>query len=226
NVNDYVYGIMVRKTLPPWSYGLFLAVLVGAILSSFNSALNSAATLFSLQFYRGYINRDASEEDTVRAGRKFGVGIGIASIFVAVILADQASIFQYLQAVNGLYSVPIIAIFLLGISTRRIPAVAAKTGMIAGICAYAVFTFWGADIKTAFSDYHWLHGYFVSFALAVGLMLVIGYFKPKTDAEVAASEVPVTAPVDMTPWKHAKRASYIIVALTIAMYLFLQKMAG
>jgi len=226
NVNDYVYGIMVKHTLPPWSLGLFLAVLVGAILSSFNSALNSASTLFSLQFYKGYINPEATPEQVVRTGRNFGIGIAIAAIAIAPLLAAQASIFKYLQMVNGLYSVPIIAIFLLGIGTKRIPASGAKLGMLVGILAYGVFTFFGGEIKEAFDGYHWLHGYFVSFLAAVVTMFAIGQLKPKTDAEIAVSDERTPSPVDMTPWKHLKSVSWTIVALTVAMYVILQSLAS
>ncbi|MDP6942604.1 MAG: solute:sodium symporter family transporter, partial [Myxococcota bacterium] len=79
SVNSRVYGLMVRHVLPDWSIGLFLAVLVGSILSSFNSALNSASTLFSLQFYKGYIARDAEPVDVVRAGKRFGTLIAVAA---------------------------------------------------------------------------------------------------------------------------------------------------
>ncbi|HIG50760.1 MAG TPA: solute:sodium symporter family transporter, partial [Candidatus Marinimicrobia bacterium] len=138
---DQVYGAVVRHVLPDWSLGLFAAVLMGSILSSFNSALNSASTLFSLQFYQGYINRNASGEQIVKIGKYFGIGLAIASICIAPLLAQMQSIFEYLQKVNGLYSVPIIGIFLLGILTKRIPAMAAKVGMITGMGAYAFFTF-------------------------------------------------------------------------------------
>ena len=50
STQDQVYGSIVRNVLPSWTVGLFAAVLLGSILSSFNSALNSASTLFSLQF--------------------------------------------------------------------------------------------------------------------------------------------------------------------------------
>ena len=226
NVNDYVYGIMVKRTLPPWSLGLFLAVLVGAILSSFNSALNSASTLFSLQFYKGYINPGADPNQVVKAGRNFGIGIAIAAIAIAPLLAAQASIFKYLQMVNGLYSVPIIAIFLLGLATKRIPASGAKLGMLVGILAYGVFTFFGGEIKIAFEGYHWLHGYFIAFLAAVLTMVGIGKMKPKTDAEVATSDERTPSPVDMTPWKHLKTASWTIVVLTEAMYVTLQSLAA
>jgi len=220
NKNDEVYPAMVRHVLPEWSLGLFAAVLVGAILSSFNSALNSASTLFSLQFYKGYINKGASPEKVVQTGKVFGATIAIIAIVIAPFLANMKSIFEYLQSINGLYSVPIIAIFLLGITTKHVPALAAKVGMVVGMALYAVFTF------RPIEGFHWLHGYFVSFAASVLVMLIIGKLKPKSEAEIAISDERVPAPVDMTPWAGAKKASITIVALTVLMYVLLSVAAS
>ncbi len=223
---DQVYGAIVRHVLPDWSLGLFAAVLMGSILSSFNSALNSASTLFSLQFYNGYINKNASGEQIVRIGKYFGIGLAVASIMIAPILAQMQSIFEYLQKVNGLYSVPIIGIFMLGIGTKHVPAIAAKIGMIVGMAFYAFFTFVNIkDVPVFFAngdgDLHWLHGYFISFISSVVVMLVIGYIKPKSIEEIAISDQRVPAPVDMTPWHQAKNASYAIMGTTVLIYLFL-----
>ena len=223
---DQVYGAIVRHVLPDWSLGLFAAVLMGSILSSFNSALNSASTLFSLQFYNGYINKNASGEQIVRIGKYFGIGLAVASIMIAPILAQMQSIFEYLQKVNGLYSVPIIGIFMLGIGTKHVPAIAAKIGMIVGMAFYAFFTFVNIkDVPVFFAngdgDLHWLHGYFISFISSVVVMLVIGYIKPKSVEEIAISDQRVPAPVDMTPWHQAKNASYAIMGTTVLIYLFL-----
>ena len=223
---DQVYGAVVRHVLPDWSIGLFAAVLMGSILSSFNSALNSASTLFSLQFYKGYMNQRATDEQIVATGKKFGMGLAIASICIAPLLAQMESIFTYLQKVNGLYSVPIIGIFILGIATKHVPAIAAKIGMIVGMAAYAFFTFVNIkDVPTFFAngdgDLHWLHGYFISFILSVGVMLVIGYLNPKSTEEIAVSDQREPEPVDMTPWKHVKNVSFAIMATTVGIYLFL-----
>ena len=223
---DQVYGAIVRHILPDWSLGLFAAVLMGSILSSFNSALNSASTLFSLQFYSGYINKNASGEQIVRIGKYFGIGLAVASIMIAPILDQMQSIFEYLQKVNGLYSVPIIGIFMLGIGTKHVPAIAAKIGMIVGMAFYAFFTFVNIkDVPVFFAngdgDLHWLHGYFISFISSVVVMLVIGYIKPKSVEEIAISDQRVPAPVDMTPWHQAKNASYAIMGTTVLIYLFL-----
>ena len=227
---DQVYGAIVRHVLPDWSLGLFAAVLLGSILSSFNSALNSASTLFSLQFYKGYINRNANGEQIVSTGKKFGIALAVTSIIIAPLLDQMQSIFEYLQKVNGLYGVPIIGIFLLGITTKHIPAIAAKVGMVIGMGAYAFFTFINIQDVPAFfansdGDLHYIHGYFISFILSIFLMLVIGKLNPKSDEEIAISDLREPAPVDMTPWASAKQASIAIMAATFVIYILLTMIA-
>jgi len=181
STQDQVYGSVVRHVLPSWSIGLFAAVLLGSILSSFNSALNSASTLFSLQFYKGYIKKSATEKEIVISGKYFGLALSIISIIIAPQLAKMESIFTYLQKINGLYSVPIIGIFILGIATKKVPAIAAKVGMVVGIFVYAYFSFINiTNVPEFFADssgsLHWLHGYFISFVFSVIVMLLIGFF--------------------------------------------------
>ncbi|MEC7872224.1 MAG: solute:sodium symporter family transporter [Candidatus Neomarinimicrobiota bacterium] len=227
---DQVYGALVRYVLPDWSLGLFAAVLMGSILSSFNSALNSASTLFSLQFYKGYINKNATGDQIVNIGKQFGILLAVASMIIAPLLAQTQSIFQYLQKVNGLYSVPIIGIFLLGITTKHVPAVAAKVGMVVGMAIYAFFSFENIHNVPDFfadgsGDLHWLHGYFISFVSAVLVMLAIGKFQPKTPEEIAISDQRDPAPVDMTPWSESKKVSMGIMGATFAIYLLLSMVA-
>ena len=227
---DQVYGALVRYVLPDWSLGLFAAVLMGSILSSFNSGLNSASTLFSLQFYKGYINKNATGEQIVKIGKQFGILLAVASIIIAPLLAQTQSIFQYLQKVNGLYSVPIIGIFLLGITTKHVPALAAKVGMIVGMAIYAFFSFENIHNVPEFfadgsGDLHWLHGYFISFVSSVLVMLIIGKLKPKSTEEIAISDQRDPAPVDMTPWSESKKASIGIMGATFAIYLLLSMVA-
>ena len=227
---DQVYGALVRYVLPDWSLGLFAAVLMGSILSSFNSGLNSASTLFSLQFYKGYINKNATGEQIVKIGKQFGILLAVASIIIAPLLAQTQSIFQYLQKVNGFYSVPIIGIFLLGITTKHVPALAAKVGMIVGMAIYAFFSFENIHNVPEFfadgsGDLHWLHGYFISFVSSVLVMLIIGKLKPKSTEEIAISDQRDPAPVDMTPWSESKKVSIGIMGATFAIYLLLSMVA-
>ena len=216
---DTVYPVLVRAVLPEWALGLFGAVIVGSILSSFNSALNSASTLFCIDFYRpltARVNDSADDKRVVAAGQIFAAGIAILSMIVAPLLAQMQSIFDYLQKVNGLYSVPIIVIFLMGILTRRANARGAKAAMAVGVLSYAGFTF--ADV--VISDlqwptwYHWLHGYGISVALAFATVVVF-FGQPQVqtkDSHACAS------PVDMHPWSMAKPIAVMIALAALGLY--------
>ncbi|MBI66998.1 MAG: hypothetical protein CMG65_04360 [Candidatus Marinimicrobia bacterium] len=193
--------------------------------------MNSASTLFSLQFYKGYINPSASGEQIVSIGKYFSIGLAVASIVIAPIFDQMQSIFEYLQKVNGFYSVPIIGVFLLGITTKRVPAMAAKMGIIVGLGLYVFFTFVNIKDVPAFfangvGDLHWIHGYFISFLASIGVMLIIGYLAPKTEEEIAFSEKKTPSPVDMTPWPLAKKVSAGIFGATIAIYLLLTALSN
>ncbi len=223
--NDQAYPQMVRHVLPGWSLGLFGAVLVGAILSSFNSALNSASTLFCLDFYSPLWGKDIPEPQRarriVRIGQIFGTILAIFSMIVAPFLAQMESIFEYLQKINGLYSVPIIAIFLVGVLSSRAPALGAKTAMGVGLVSYAVFTF-----CEPIDGLHWLHGYFISTVLAISVLLVFAWLCPRSLAERSDSCHVCVAPVDMAPWRGVHVASAAIVIVTLVIYVVLQWLAS
>jgi uncharacterized sodium:solute symporter family permease YidK len=82
--------------------GFFAAVMMGAILSSFNSALNSTCTLFSLGLYKSLINKEANNGQVVKSGKIFGWIIAVFSLTLAPLLIGQDSIFGYLQKMNGI----------------------------------------------------------------------------------------------------------------------------
>ena len=224
--NDQVYPSVVRHVLPEWSLGLFAAVLVGAILSSFNSGLNSASTLFCLEFYEGKIRDREFASDTARAeylvkvGKLFGTVLAVSAMIIAPLLDQMESIFAYLQKINGLFSVPIISIFLVGLLTKKPSSNFAKIALVVGLVSYGYFTFFPID------GLHWLHGYFICFLAAVGTMLIGGVVRPKSPDEIAKSDERPPAPVDLTPWKYAKASSLGIVVLTVAIYVVLQSLAS
>ncbi|TWT32607.1 solute:sodium symporter family transporter [Blastopirellula retiformator] len=142
---DQAYGKLVQKVLPPQFAGFFAAAIMGAILSSFNSALNSTATLFSLGVYQHLIRPTASEQEVISSGKWFGTIIALTSMTVAPLLAGQDSIFGYLQKMNGLYFIPIFAVLLIGLLTKRVPAFAANFALIVGFLTIA-FGYFGPGI--------------------------------------------------------------------------------
>lgn len=221
---DEAYGRLVKLVLPETLTGFFAAVMVGAILSSFNSALNATATLFSLGVYRTYLSPGASDRDTVRAGRIFGTLIAIGAMVTAPLLANQESIFDYLQKMNGLYFIPIFAVVLVGMLTRRVPAIAANVALIVGVVAIAIGYFVEGPatwISETMQEFHFLGVVFVSL---IALMLVIGWILPREPegprtGSVTADLHGTAGPIDMTPWPYAIPAGIALVAIVVSIYL-------
>ncbi len=211
---DHSYGRLVNQVLPMPLAGFFAAVMMGAILSSFNSALNSTCTLWSLGLYKNVINKDADNTRVVASGKIFGWVLAAVSMSLAPLLAGQVSIFSYLQKMNGLYFIPILAVVLVGMLTRRVPPFAAKlallTGFIVIACGYFVPPF--TQVVAHMHDFHFLG---IVFSYLVIMMLVIGELRPLPEEWVQRD----VGAVDMTPWKHARKAGLILLLIVLAIYL-------
>ena len=213
---DQAYGRLVFDLLPAPLTGFFAAVMVGAILSSFNAALNSTSALFSIGLYRQIIRPNGSELSMVRTAKVFVVVTAIAAMFIAPMLAGQESIFKYLQKMNGIYFIPIFSVVVVGLLTRRVPAVAGTVGLIAGVVIIALGYFLPAAINPIIQlGIHEFHFIFYVFILLVGVMLLIGVISPRA----TAWKLETDTPIDMTPWKNAKWASLALVVAVIAIYV-------
>jgi SSS family solute:Na+ symporter len=211
---DQAYGMLVGRVLPSALTGFFAAVMIGAILSSFNSALNSSCTLFSLGLYKSVLRRGASEAEVVRSGKVFGWIVAVAAMCIAPLLAQTTSIFGYLQKMNGMYFIPIFAVVLIGMMTRRVPAIAAKVTLLAGFTIIAVGYFVPPFDKIV-ASMHEFQFLGVVFAWLLVLMLVIGELYPR---ETEFVQVDVKA-VDMTPWRFANVAGWVLILIVLAIYI-------
>jgi len=208
---DQAYPMVVKKVLPTAFIGFFAAVLFGAILSSFNSALNSSVTLFGLDFYKEYINKEADEKQIVKAGKIFGLFLAVISMVIAPLLFGvEGGIFNYLQELNGSYSVPILAIILVGYLTKKIPGIAANIGIVFAVVTYLVTLY---IIKP---DVSFLHVMGILFVLVIILMFIIGKIKPRT---INYKQV-YTEQVDITPWKYVKPVGLVICLAVVGLYIY------
>ena len=211
------YGTLVRLVLPKFLVGFFAAVMVGAILSSFNSALNSTCTLFTLDIYKKFIRKDASDAEIVKVGKVFGWIIAIIAMLVAPTLATHRSIFGFLQQMNGLYSIPIFAVILMGLLNKRMPAAAANFAMVAGLAvialAYFVTPRFGIDpIKACGNNYYFLG---LVFLILIVIMAIWSLIFPRRGGVWVQQDV---GAVDLTPWRFALPVGIILLVLVILNY--------
>ncbi|MBA2114584.1 solute:sodium symporter family transporter [Bremerella alba] len=219
--NDKAYGTLVSDVLPTWLAGFFAAVMVGAILSSFNSALNSTATLFSLGVYKQMLHPDATDKRVIFAGKIFATILAVFSMSIAPLLAGQESIFGYLQKMNGLYFIPIFSVVLVGMLSKRAPKIAADIALTVGFTAIAIFYFViqprtadaAIDLNQPFYDFHFLG---LMFALLVGFQLLMARVSPRE----TPYEQKDAGAVDMTSWPLAKPLGISLIVVVFGIYGF------
>ncbi|WP_111307917.1 solute:sodium symporter family transporter [Confluentibacter sediminis] len=216
---DEAYPMVVKKVLPVAFIGFFAAVLFGAILSSFNSALNSSVTLFGLDLYKEYINKDANERQVVKAGKIFGTFLAIFSMAIAPLLYGvQGGVFTYLQELNGSYSVPILAIVLIGIFSKRVTGKAANISIVFSVVVYLFAMYVIRPMRLEAGEYfpHFLHLMGIIFAIVVIFMLILSKISPR-ETEFKDE---YTKQVDITQWKYLKPVGYTICGLVVLIYIY------
>lgn len=209
---DLAYPALIRDVLPEYAMGFFLAVLLGAVFSSFNSLLNSAATLFCLDVYLPLKKGVVDDAALIRIAKITTVVIAIVSFFIAPLLQfAPEGLWQIMRIFTGFYNIPIIAIVLVGLFTRRVPPIGPKLVIGFHLVAYTLLQF----VFNNSIDIHFLHLYAVLFALEISIMLTVGHFYPQ---KIAYSFKPRQR-VDMTPWEFGPACAITLMSAVFVVYL-------
>lgn len=137
--NDNAYPWLISTFIPVGVKGLVLAALAAAIVSSLASMLNSTSTIFTMDIYKPYINREASQTKLVNVGRlTAGIALIIA-VCMAPLLGGIDQMFQYIQEYTGLVSPGILAVFLMGLFWKKATNKGAIWGVLCSIPIALIF---------------------------------------------------------------------------------------
>ena len=209
---DLVYPRLVKMVLPAWLTGFFVAVMMGAILTTFNSALNSAATIFSLGIYKRYINRSSSEKRLVRIGKLSSALLAFFAIGIAPFVANAPEgLYQLLQQLNGIFFIPMASVIIAGFLFPRVTARGAKAGLFFGLFFY-VLTYYILAL-----DLHFVHLWAIEFVLNITVMHLASE-PSKRHSKIVLRDAGI---LDIRPWKYARPFSVFLVVITIILYLLL-----
>lgn len=128
------YILMIKQLVPPFLTGILLAALFGAIQSTVSSVLNSTSTVFTLDFYKMYINPKASQKQEVSVGKISGILILMLSIGIAVLLGTvKVNLFVYIQMLYVFFAPPFSATFLLGSLWKKVSGTDALVATIVSL---------------------------------------------------------------------------------------------
>ena len=163
DIGDAAYGRLVGDLLPGWLSGAFAAMMAAAVLTSFNSVLNSSAALLVCDLYETYID---PSPDVHRLNTS--VSLLCAALAVALVPAyDGAeSIINLVQQLYGLLSMPILSAFVTGLLFENVDARAVIISVISGTILYAFFTF-------VWTPMHYIHLMLVTLMFCVACALLI-----------------------------------------------------
>lgn len=209
---DNIYPLLVKKVLPLWLTGFFVAVMMGAILSTFNSALNSAATLFSLGIYKRYIGKNTSDGKLVAIGKWTSALLAVFAIGIAPFVANAPEgLYQLLQQLNGIFFIPIASVIIAGFLFPRVNAMGAKIGLLFGLVFYIVMDY------IVQVPLHFIHIWGIEFVLNIIVMHLASTFT-KTESRFVIEDAGV---LDLKPWKYARHFSTFLVLCAIILYIVL-----
>jgi solute:Na+ symporter, SSS family len=180
---DAAYPRLITAILPPGLRGLMFACLFGAVMSSLDSMLNSASTIFTMDLYKRHLKKDASNRSLIRLGRVLTALFVILGClwapYVPVLGGD--SVFVYIQRFWGFLTPGIVAAFLFGIFSKRTPGLAAVGAMLLGIPIYA-WCLWMMP-QVAF-----LHHMALTFIALAAYMMLLTVLMPLKDVKAGSDE--------------------------------------
>ncbi len=177
--NDRAYPWLIRQFIPVGLKGLVLAALAAAIVSSVASMVNSTSTIFTMDIYKPYINKNATDKQVVFVGRlTAGVALLIA-VIMAPLLGSLPQVFQYIQEYTGIVSPGILAIFLLGLFWKKTTNNAALWGALSSIPVALYFKtgnkgwFGGSSLESLFPNLPWMNQMAYTFLVVSAIIVVI-----------------------------------------------------
>ncbi len=211
---DHAYPTLMNL-LPAGLKGVAFAALTAAIVASLAGKANSISTIFSLDIYKKYINREATERKLVLTGRW---AVIIAMLIAAIVTPSLKSLdqaYQFIQEYAGFFSPGVLAIFLLGMFWKKTTAAAGLAGALLTVPISTVLKFLPSWTNGAFPDYPFLDRMTIAFFAIVIIMVAISLIKPKPANDTHVIEMD-TALFKVSPGFIV--GSFIICGILAALY--------
>jgi SSS family solute:Na+ symporter len=188
---DHAYPTLMNL-LPAGLKGVAFAALTAAIVASLAGKSNSISTIFSLDIYKKYFNKEASEKKVVRVGRWAVIIAMLIAAIVTPALKSLDQAYQFIQEYVGFFSPGVLAIFLLGMFWKRTTAGAALAGAVLTIPISTALKFLPVWTGGAFPAYPFLDRMAFTFIAVTLLMIIISLLKPKDKTSQHAIEMDKT----------------------------------
>ncbi len=207
---DAAYPLLIRNLVPGGLRGFMLAAIAGAVISSLASMLNSASTIFTLDLYKRYWNKDAPQKSIIFMGRTTTLLFVFIGCFIAPQLGNPRfqGIFNYIQEFQGYISPGILAAFLFGLLVKRAPAAAGVAALIVNPVIYG-FLHW------QFGEIAFLNRMAITFGVILLIQAALTLWRPLKQPRV----LPKREAFDLRPTPLVKWLGISVIVITVILYI-------
>lgn len=208
---DSAFALLIKNLVPKGWRGFILAALLGAVMSSLASMLNSASTIFTMDIFKKFISKDASQKTLILVGR---ICVGVFAV-IGCLVAPQldnpkfGGVFKFIQEFQGYISPGILAVFVFGLINRKAPSVTGVVGLL--LCPVLYLS-----IKIITPEMAFLDRMAITFFGVIAVMWIITLIAPRKEPFVIVQNTEMA----LESSGIAKVFGAIIVALTVALYVY------
>ncbi len=221
---DQIYPSLLFDFLPTGLLGVVLAGLIAAMMSSLDSGMNSVSTLFTMDFYKK-IDPEADNKKLMGVGRWVTLVIMIIAIIVAPQIGKFDGLWGYLQETLAWFSPPVVALFVLGIFSKKVNEKGAIAGIIVGfpITLILIINSIGG-MEWPLPNFLYMAGIHLAIcALAIYVVSIMtgGPSAEQVDSKIwtLASYKEQTVELKKLPWYQNYRTQGIILLIVVAIIL-------
>jgi solute:Na+ symporter, SSS family len=225
-VADQALPTLVGTLLPAGLRGLVVAGLMAALMSSLSSVFNSTSTLVTIDVYKK-LRPVATERQLVLFGQVVtAVLVGLGLLWIPVMKLISAQLYQYLQSVQAYISPPIAAVFLLGVTWKRVNAKGAMTALLTGFVLGAVRLI--AELNKSsldgmmlgYASMNFLHFAIFLFVVCTVILVVVSLVTPPPPAEQVAGLTFETKTADAAAsdpkWRQTDKVLSMVLVVAVA----------
>lgn len=207
---DGAFPLLIRYLTPTGLRGFVLAALMGAVISSLASMLNAASTIFTMDIYREWFNKNAAQKVLVWVGRccvPIGVIIGCI-IAPGLVNPKFKGAFAYIQEFQGFVSPGVLTIFLFGLFLKWTPRYCGVLGLVLSPIIYGILFF-------GWSEMAFLNRMAITVGAIACILLLVTLINPMREKIV----LPEQTKIELNWSKGSIYFGLFVTILTVALYI-------
>ncbi len=205
---DQAYPTIIRELVPAGLRGLIFAALAGAVISSVAAMVNAGSTIFTMDIWKRYLKKNASEANLVLMGRLTTLLIILIACSVSLSDLLKESVFAFIQEFQGYISPGILTVFVFGFAVKRAPPAAAVAALLSSAPVYGLLQWQMGDVP-------YLHRMLITLVILVMLMGAITLMKPLKEPRVLL----VKKDMDMSSSPLVAIFGLVLLVIVAAFYL-------